>query len=329
MTPGEKGLSVLALFMPALNRLAMLGSFGLAIKLILASATGKIEPEWRWAIALTLAATFALSSLIRWTGDKVFIALHTTSLRIVRRLIANNLLGARELMKKERGKVARNFRKVEARLVRKWSTILVNIVDLAASGVMIAILMTLVTWVLPLVGGLMMSGGILVLLYFCFRIKKSKGNPPLREAQMDLDKLVKRLVGGKGQSQNVVKSYENNRVDRIRSSDFRKPRELKSKLSWLVSGGAAVMMVSVFYLASDGWLDGKDPVLLILFAFALRFSIFQSENVFFKWTLLLRERDAARLLSRVLQGDKGYLGSGSFTINADSEEGGLDQNETI
>jgi hypothetical protein len=41
----------------------------------------------------------------------------------------------------------------------------------------------------------------------------------------------------------------------------------------------------------------------------------QSETVFLKWTLLLREREAASLLSRVLRGDEGYIGSGSFTIH--------------
>lgn len=89
------------------------------------------------------------------------------------------------------------------------------------------------------------------------------------------------------------------------------------------------MMAAVFYLASDGWLEGEDPVLLLLFAFALRFSILQSEKVFFKWTLLLRERDAGRVLHRVLRGDAGFIGSGDFTLNSAAIDATVETDDAI
>jgi len=329
MSTNERRLSLAALILPTLNKIAILGSFGLAVKLILASARGDIPLQWRWSIALGIGAAFTLSGLIRWAGDKNSIALDSSSLRIARRIMAENLLKARGLLKEERREVTKNFRKVEAGIVKKWSSIIIDIVDLVSSFVTIAILIPLIIWVLPLVGVFMMVGGSIMLCYFCFRIKKSKEAPPLHQAKNDLNKLVKRLASGNENPQIIIKKYENNRVDKIRSKHSRQSRTLKGKLSWLVSGGAAIMMAAVFYLASDGWLEGKDPVLLLLFAFALRFSILQSEKVFFKWTLLLRERDAARVLHRVLRGDAGFIGSGNFTINSAAIDATVERDDAI
>ncbi len=315
MSLKEKALGLSAIILPALNKVALLGSFGLAIKLIAASAKGQIEAEWRWSITLGIVFAFILAGMIRWATDRIAIAIDISSVRIARRIMAGNLMTARSLPKKERRKVARKFKRAEAGIVRKWSTIMINLVDLTASLVIIAVLMSLVTWVLPLIGIIMMAGGMIVLLYFCFRIKRAKANPPLKEAQTELQGIVDRVVGGIKNPDRFIHNYENNRYDKLRLRQTKEVRLLKSKLSWLVSGGAAIMMAAVFYLASDGWLEGKDPILLLLFAFALRFSMLQSESVFLKWTLLLRERDAASLLSRVLRGDPGYIGSETFTID--------------
>lgn len=315
MHPRERIVGFLALFLPILNRIAILGSFGLAMKLIIAAARGEIHPEWRWATALGIVLAFGLAGLLRRTGEQVSLALESSSLRIARRILAENLIKARELPKAQRRRIARRFQKVEDSLARKWSAIQVNLVELAASLAVIGVLMALVTWVLPLIGVIMVGGGILALCYFCIRVKRSRESPPLRGARSELKQLIGRMEKGVKDPRRFVRNFENNSVDRSRAIRRRESRELKSKLSWLVSGGAAVVMVSVFYLASEGWLEGKDPVLLLLFAFALRFSMLQSETVFLKWTLLLKEREAASLLSRVLRGDEGYIGSGSFTID--------------
>lgn len=174
MSTNERRLSLAALILPALNKIAILGSFGLAVKLILASARGDIPPQWRWSIALGIGAAFTLSGLIRWAGDKISIALDSSSLRIARRIMAGNLLKARELLKEERREVRKNFRKVEASIVKKWSSIIIDVVDLVSSFVMIAILIMLITWVLPLIGLLMMGGGIIMLCYFFFESRSQR-----------------------------------------------------------------------------------------------------------------------------------------------------------
>ena len=315
MHPRERFVGFLALFLPILNRIAILGSFGVALKLITAAARGEVDPEWRWAASVGVVLAFGLAGLIRWTGEQVSLAFEISSLRIARRILAENLVKARELPNVRRGRIARRFRKVEGSIARKWSAIQVNLVELAASLAVIGVLMVLVTWVLPLIGVIMVGGGILVLCYFCIRVKRSREAPTLRDARSELEQLIDRLEKGVKDPDRFVRNFENNSVDRFRSDRIREARKLKSRLSWLVSGGAAVVMVSVLHLASEGWLEGKDPVLLLLFVFALRFSMLQSETVFLKWTLLLREREAASLLSRVLRGDEGYIGSGSFTIH--------------
>ena len=325
MTLRERWLSGACLVTPVLNRICFLGSFGLSLKAITSAAKGKIPEHQHLLVALGILGVFTVAGIIRWAGSRIESSFRKASVAMIRRVVAGHLVRGRELGREEAKTVLADFRKVESRFVKTCSRILVDFMDLLAALFLIGVLTSLITWVLPVVGLLMVVGGLVTFSFFRFRIRRRKeiSQESSAEAKKQLKKTVRALVIGKKPERAVIARYENNRLDRLNHQRVNQSQKFRVKLSWIVTAAGGALMVFAFYFAAAGKFEGYDPILLILFAFALRFSIRRAQLALQKWSALLREREAIGILRQMLQGQPGWLGSGDMvflTVQPEDQE---------
>lgn len=316
MHPKERVLLLAHLAMPAIGQVAFLGSFMVSLRLIMMAAHGQIPDQWELAAGVGVFVVLAGASLIQMGQEKTAIAMRQTIVRLIRRILARHLLPLRERTDEERVPLLKAYHRVEPFFVNRSTQVLNQILALGAAMLLIGVLLTLLTVLVPPLGLTMIVGGIGLFLYFRYRITHCVPVPAevTARARKELNELTSDLTSGLEEPNTIATKYEANTFDDLQSRIPRQQLRFNGKLGALISGGGAVLMVAAFFLAGGGYFDGFDPIRLLIFAFALRFVITQSRAALQNWSLLLREREILSLLRQMLLDEQGILGSAPLTL---------------
>ena len=156
--------------MPAIHKIAFLGFFGVAMRLIMAAANGRIPDQWKLPAGGGVFVVFTVAALIQMGGEKARIAMKKTDNRLIRRVLARHLLPLRERPDDEREILLKAYQRVEGPLVVRSIQVLNQAISLGAAILLIGVLLALITFLVPVLGGMMILGGGVLFLFFRYGI---------------------------------------------------------------------------------------------------------------------------------------------------------------
>lgn len=289
----DRAVFVAYLALPALNRIAALASFGLTVRLIHHSMTHHLTPQQEILAGIGIFAAFAFASLLFWAAERCELSLKGAFLRLVREVAGRRLLMVRELSGEERESAFRKFYRRTPELVRKSSDMLFDFSSLCANSVLIVVLSSVILLVSPLVGAVMVLGGLTFLLGM--RVRSPRGGRVgaeggTKRATEELRKAAWELACGEVSDEEALDRYRRNELDRLQQEGLSLKRARRGKVLALVGFGTAVLMSVLFFLAAEGWFDEMDPIWILVLVLAVRTCVAHGRMALEKWSSLLSQR---------------------------------------
>lgn len=312
LSRGERFRFLAALVAPAVNRVAQLAGFWSTMKGILYASHNDMESGQAWLLGGAILLFMSLAALTQWTVNILDQKVEKDIARALRRFLGPELarvtipVPPRKAPKKERKQhieEVRAVRKTEDALFQGANAAIGAMLQFFSSALMVALLATVTTVMMPWAGLLIVVSGLLLAAFYRNRTETEKIEPKplLKKARKEKLRASANLVRGIDVEESLA-YYQNNRLDRI---DARKEREKardSNKVEVLTGLASAVMVTLVFCMVVGGMMAGRGPVEIFIFIVAFRLLTREVRKCMMKWVACLKRKQHLHDLAHLLTG---------------------------
>lgn len=287
----DRFLVLSCLLLPAANRISTLVAFGITIKSINRAVRGELGSSEELLLGGAVVGAFVLSEILSVLAARADVSMHRVALALSRELRADELIRLRERGVKTRRESLEHLEGSEKDPALAAALLIQNLVRFASLIFLVVSLLLVIGIISPLVSGFIALGGGILLLFLRLRIRPSLNREQSRKlARRQLASMECRLLAAEDVDKSVVANYLRNAHDRILFEAAKAKRRREGKVVALAGGGAALAMVSVFFLVSRGHFDGVDPATLVVLILSLRLCVSQGKMAVEKWSRLLSDK---------------------------------------
>lgn len=303
MRRGERIRALLYLFMPCLSRFTLLGGFAATIKSIVYAYKNDVPPADQAWIAGGVFVLLLLAAFFRWSQATLLSQIRGDARRVARKILSDalrrNPVSASEVEQKRRVSACVED---DPRVHRGISEGLSALLEMAASLLMLGLLIAVVTFLFPIAGVIVIFFGLVLLAGTRLKVtpgserEEGEGESPKKEFR----RIIARLVSGDA-DEDTWAAYEKNSLDETKTEARSENGRRQSNINLITGIASAVVIVSVFLLVANSAVTGLDAVTLVVFVLALRLSIMEGSFLLRKWGGILTEKKELFLMSRFLR----------------------------
>lgn len=299
----ERLILLAGLTLPAVNRITNIGSFGVAVKAINMATQEDLTPEKVYMIAGVVVGVFVLAGLIRSAAGKIELAIDGIALKMVRGIVADQLVALQKAPEDVRQKQLEVFVKGERQFVKNASGLLTDLIKFVSLILVVVLLMALISWLAPLVAGVLIAGLVVILFMMRIRIHgpirsdKAAG----KRAKEELARLREDIATGSSGDDELIGKYLKNDADQLDVKKEKTKQKRKSGITIVSGVSAALAMATALFVAARGDFADIDHSLLIVMILALRLASGQGRTAMDKWSVLLGERESLGQLRRMVE----------------------------
>lgn len=310
-----------------MNRLTNIGSFGVAVKAIKMATQDDLTTNQVLLIASLVVGVFLLSGLIRTAAGRIELSIEGIARKMVRGIVADQLVALQNVSEAEKNEQLARFLSGERQFVKNASSLLTDLIKFVSLILVVILLMALISWISPIVAGVLIGGLVVILIMMRMRISGPIRNDKRagKRASKELTEIREKIAGGGSDTEKLVKDYLGNTADRLEEKKGKTKKKRKSKIT-IVSGiSSALAMATALFLAARGDFAELDSTWLIIMILALRLGSGQGRTAMEKWSGLLGEREALGQLRRMVEAGRDRVvplteGVEEIEENKDDEE---------
>jgi len=322
----ERLILMAGLTLPAVGRATNIGSFGVAVKAINMATQEDLSQNQIYIITSIVLAVFVLAGLIRTAAGRVELAIEGIALKIVRGIVADQLIALQKVPEELRNSHLKKFVRSEKQFVRNSAGLLTDLITFISLILVLVLLLGLISWVAPPVALVLIAGVISILFTMRLRI-----HAPIRSdkkagkrANKELLKIREQLASGDSETDKLVNRYLKNSADRLEAKKEKSKKTRKGKITILSGISSALAMATALLLAARGDFAEFDHSILIVMILSLRLAAGQGRTAMEKWSTLLGERESLGQLRRMVDAGRGRVVP-LMEMNVDLEENARDR----
>ncbi len=297
---GEKATLLLGMLLPVMEKLAKLGSLGMAMKAVGHSVRGALSQQVRIELCLAILLAFGLASLIQLLAEKVRMRLRRLILQTTERCQASLFAAASDDFQGLQRKAARKRKKRERTFLKSGCVGIQSLVDFFSAALIVMILLCVVVWFNLTVGVIMMVSGAMALFVLRSRTRGRKEMPEEGDETREQSRWegVERSADAGDDPESAADDSEVPiSLDKLDELERKSNREGKIAIS--ANLGIAALMAASFYLVSEqGAIDEKKAVWIFVFILGLRLAMIQGKAAISKWGRALSEKRGLLMVAR-------------------------------
>ena len=322
----EKFILLAGLTLPGVGRITNIGSFGVAVKAINMATQENLSTNQVYLIAGLVVGVFVLAGAIRTAAGKIELAIDGIARKIVRGIVADQLVALQNASEEVRDEQLGRFLKGERQFVKNTTGLLSDLISFVSQILVVVLLMALISWISLAVAGVLVGGLVVILVMMRMRIQGPIRNDKKagKKAKNELSSIREKIAKGSGDSEKMVEKYLQNKADRLEKQKEKSKRKRRGKIT-IVSGiSSALAMATALFIAAQGGFSDLDHTWLIVMILALRLASGQGRSAMEKWSSLLSEREALGQLRRMVEAGRDRvvpLTEGIEEIERDEESG--------
>lgn len=292
LAPRERWLAVCGLTLPLIQQFATMGSFMLTMKVVMKAIHGNVSTKYAIMGGLALFAAFSLAAAVQWVGSRVEESTKALATRLARRLMIGQLRPLQDCSEEVREVFRAQLLEREGEFVKDASQALVNMVLLGSAVLLVATLATVLLIMAPLIGGVLILFGLILLLIVRHRVRKpfTESVGKVRKARQDLNEISRRFTEPDGDHESLKWEYEHNTLDELQVQVAKWKKRRTGKLNALVGLVSALLLGILFALAVEGYFSHLGAIGILVIVYATRLSASQGRNVLTRWSAIMENR---------------------------------------
>jgi len=249
---------VTGLILPALDQIARLGSLGITMKALSHAVMQSMALDLRVWLSLMIFAAFMVAALIQFCSGRVKRGLKIEFTGIARRAYGMIMADCAKLPPGEKGEKVRKLLREETDFIRSATSGLSAMFELLSSTLIIAVLLGILLWFSPVVGGILFFSGLTAFLILRMRVRRPAENSemPLVAARAQVRKELAAIAVAGDDKNVLIEKYADNEFDKIQSRDHESGEVTPTRIAATTNAATAVIMALVFFLISaEGAID--------------------------------------------------------------------------
>ena len=302
--PREKWVIVWGIIVPVISQFMIVCSFGVAMRATMAGVRGELSEDWRGMLTVAILVVFSVSAWVQWLKVESEIKRKEVCGRLVRDLLASRYMSIGFLNKDEKNVQDKGLKKSKRLILKKGPPMLIGFIEMVSCLLTTSALVLVMIYIFPVIGILVVVVGISA-LFFLRRGTRPAVEPSAasrKELLQDLSGIEKDLMAGGGCEAPVAdlrSRYRANLFDSMMQEVVTSRKRKEGQIAGMVSAAAAILITITFYVLSGKHQENLDPVLMLVFVFALRISVSKGRTALSKWYGLLREKSVLLAMLRI------------------------------